>query len=127
MNNNGAIDYNILHLLDTTEYPSVSSKKINMVAYQINREGLFPFLQFFLLKNKRERKVGEDGVEGALDDLVSFPVFDAEKHFNGCDLLEKCSLILDIIFLSYSKIESLYKYTGKLDYNSETYMFFDCS
>ena len=160
MNNNGVTDYNILHLLDTTEYPAVSSKKINMVAYQINREGLFPFLQFFLLKNKRERKVGKEGVwgedglggeegvwgeegvggeeglggeegvggvEGALDDLVSFPVFDAEKHFNGCDLLEKCSLILDIIFLSYSKIEPLYKYTGKLDYNSETYMFFDCS
>jgi len=121
--------YNILHLLDTeiTSCPLITGK-VNIIAYQINREGFLPFLQFFLLKNKREKVEVEEGEvdEGEVGDLVSFPKFDATK-FMGSELLETCSTILDILFLSYGKIESLYKYTGKMEYNSETYIFFDCS
>ena len=123
--------YNILHLLDTeiTSCPLITGK-VNIIAYQINREGFLPFLQFFLLKNKRENVKVEEGEvdewEEQQGDLVSFPKFDATK-FMGSELLETCSTILDILFLSYGKIEPLYKYTGKMEYNSETYIFFDCS
>jgi len=123
--------YNILHLLDTeiTSCPLISGK-VNIIAYQINREKFLPFLQFFLLKNKREKGEVEVEVEGEVEveveDLVSFLKFDATK-FMGSELLETCSTILDILFLSYGKIDSLYKYTGKMEYNSETYIFFDCS
>ena len=123
--------YNILHLLDTeiTSCPLITGK-VNIIAYQINREGFLPFLQFFLLKNKREKVKVEEGEvdewEEQQGDLVSFPKFDATK-FMGSELLETCSTILDILFLSYGKIEPFYKYTGKMEYNSETYIFFDCS
>ena len=110
----GISEYNIQHLLNTDLTLSpITDIKINIIPFQINREGLHPFLQFFLFKDK-------------IENSISFLSFNGIK-FLGSELLETCSTILDILFLSYSRLEPLYKYVGKMMYNEEMYIFFDCS
>ena len=107
-------EYNIQHLLNTDLILSpITDIKVNIIPFQINHEGLHPFLQFFLFKDK-------------IKNSISFLTFNGIK-FLGSELLETCSTILDILFLSYSRLEPLYKYVGKMMYNEEMYIFFDCS
>ena len=93
--------------------------KINIIPYQINTDGLYPFLQYFLLKY-----TNQDNVEEIKDDLVSFIKFD---HNNDSNILDICAAALDILFLSYEELESKYIYDGYLFYEEEYYLFFNCS
>ena len=108
----------------------IANGKINIVPYQINQSGKYPFLQYFLLKyiNKggSEEGSGEEGSgeEGSESDYISFIKF---EHNNNAAILEICATALDILFLSYEELDPKYKYKGHLFYEVEYYMFFDCS
>ncbi len=104
---------------------------VNIVPYQINQSGKYPFLQYFLLKYMKNGKEGgqggqgeQGGQEGSESDYVSFLKFEQSDNTH---ILEVCSTALDILFLSYEDIDSKYEYKGYLFYEGEYYMFFDCS
>jgi hypothetical protein len=108
---------------------------VNIVPYQINRTGLYPFLQYFLLKYKTNLEEKEDSLDVDEDleknieqkereDYVSFLKFD---QLNFMPILETCAAALDILFLSFGEIDSKYEYKGHLFYEGKYYMFFDCS
>ena len=104
---------------------------VNIVPYQINTSGLYPFLQYFLLKYNTKLEEKEDSLEFEKieqtykkEDYVSFLKFDNKKFM---DIFETCATSLDILFLSFGEIDSKYEYKGHLFYEGEYYMFFDCS
>ena len=111
---------------------------VHIVPYQINRSGLYPFLQYFLLKYNTNLEEKEDSLEfeneikeekdkieqNKKEDYVSFLKFD---QLNFMPILETCVAALDILFLSFGEIDSKYEYKGHLLYEGEYYMFFDCS
>ena len=93
-----------------------SPTKIHICAYQINKSGLHPFLQFFMRKyNKLEEN----------PDTLSFINFEYE---NGTDILNKCNDILNIVLLSYMKI-GVYEFKGFKhdDVNNELFIYYDLS
>lgn len=99
---------------------------VNIIPYQINQSGKYPFLQYFLLKytNQVEQEYSLEKEEKEEKEVVSFLKFDNKKFM---DIFETCAAALDILFLSYEELEPKYKYKGHLFYNNEYYMFFDCS
>lgn len=111
---------------------------VHIVPYQINRSGLYPFLQYFLLKYNTNLEEQEDSLDfenetneekdkieqKKREDYVSFLKFD---QLNFMPILETCVAALDILFLSFGEIDSKYEYKGHLLYEGEYYMFFDCS
>jgi hypothetical protein len=104
---------------------------VNIVPYQINRTGKYPFLQYFLLKYNTNLEEQEDNLDFDKDleqqkkeDYVSFLKFNLMTFM---DVLETCAAALDILFLSFGEIDSKYEYKGHLFYEGEYYMFFDCS
>ena len=111
---------------------------VNIVPYQINRSGLYPFLQYFLLKYATNLEEQEDSLDfenetkeekykieqNKKEDYVSFLKFD---QLNFMPILETCVASLDILFLSFGEIDPKYEYKGHLLYEGEYYMFFDCS
>ena len=98
---------------------------VNIVPYQINKLGLYPFLQYFLLKyQKIERNEEGKLIDEGKDEYVSFLKFDQLKFM---PILETCVTALDILFLSYEELDPKYKYNGHIFYEGEYYMFFDCS
>ena len=88
--------------------------KINICAYQINKSGLYPFLQFFM----RKFKMNENN-----PDVVSFIQFECTKEMN---IISKCNDILNVILLSYMKIGH-YDYKGFKIFNNEVFMYYDLS
>ena len=112
---------------------------VNIVPYQINRTGKYPFLQYFLLKyntnleeqednldleQKIEQKIEQQIEQQKKEDYVSFLKFNLMTFM---DVLETCAAALDILFLSFGEIDSKYEYKGHIFYEGEYYMFFDCS
>ena len=104
---------------------------VNIVPYQINRTGKYPFLQYFLLKYNTNLEEQEDNLDleqqikqQKREDYVSFLKFNLMTFM---DVLETCAAALDILFLSFGEIDSKYEYKGHLLYEGEYYMFFDCS
>ena len=104
---------------------------VNIVPYQINRTGKYPFLQYFLLKYNTNLEEQEDNLDleqqikqQKREDYVSFLKFNLMTFM---DVLETCAAALYILFLSFGEIDSKYEYKGHLLYEGEYYMFFDCS
>ena len=111
---------------------------VHIVPYQINRSGLYPFLQYFLLKYstnleepedslyfENETKEEEDKIQqNKKEDYVSFIKF---NQLNFMPILETCVAALEILFLSFGEIDPKYEYKGHILYEGEYYMFFDCS
>ena len=103
---------------------------VNIIPYQINRSGKYPFLQYILLKyinkveNLEDEEYSLEEVKYIKSEEVSFLKFDNTKFMN---IFETCASALDILFLSYEEFDTKYKYNGYLFYEGEYYMFFDCS
>lgn len=111
---------------------------VHIVPYQINRSGLYPFLQYFLLKYNTNLEESEDSLyfenetkeeedkihQHKKKDYVSFLKFD---QLNFMPILETCVAALEILFLSFGEIDPKYEYKGHILYEGEYYMFFDCS
>ena len=91
--------------------------KINICAYQINTLGKYPFLQYFLLKNLPEHE-------------MIFPTFNY-IYTESEPITEVVEVILNKIFNSYEKPNSLFQYKGfictKNNELDEYYVFYDCS
>ena len=109
-------------VLLSRDYEQIKGK-INLVPYQINRSGKYPFLQYFLLKYIGHENITSEE-EDETKEYVSFLKF--EQRDNS-EILEICAAALDILFLSYEEIDPKYKYNGHIFYEGEYYMFFDCS
>ena len=111
---------------------------VHIVPYQINRSGLYPFLQYFLLKYSTNLEEQEDSLDfenetkeetdkieqKKREDYISFLKFD---QLNFMPILETCVAALEILFLSFGEIDPKYEYKGHILYEGEYYMFFDCS
>ena len=91
---------------------------VNIVPYQINKSGKYPFLQYYLLKYLHGQE------EMLPDEYVSFLKF---NHRDNSNVLDICAAALDILFLSYEDVDPKYEYNGYLFYEGEYYIFFDCS
>jgi hypothetical protein len=102
----------------------IANEKINIVPYQINQSGKYPFLQYFLLKYMKNGEGGGGGEEGSENDYISFINF---ENKDNTVILEICATALDILFLSYEELDPKYEYKGYTFYEGEYYMFFDCS
>jgi hypothetical protein len=113
---------------------------VNIIPYQINRLGLYPFLQYFLLKYNTNLEEQEDSLDfenetteekikqqinqKRSNGYVSFLKFD---QLNFMPILETCVAALEILFLSFGELDPKYEYKGHILYEGEYYMFFDCS
>ena len=100
------LKYDLATYLKINEIP----KRINILPYQINKSGLKPFVQYFLMK--------------CPDNKLSFISYEGLKTYN--DVQNKCMKILEVLFLSYMKI-SYGEYKGFKVIDDEIYIFYDCS
>jgi hypothetical protein len=108
------LEQNLNAYLDNNPFP----KKINVCPYQINNTGLKPFLQYFL------RKYPETNHDTS--NQIDFISFETNKTRTFNDIVKKCYKILEVIFLSYTKI-SRYSYKGFIERHGEIYIFYDCT
>ena len=98
--------YDLATYLKINEIP----KRINILPYQINKSGLKPFVQYFLMK--------------CPDNKLSFISYEGLKTYK--EVQNKCMKILEVLFLSYMKI-SYGDYKGFKVIDDEIYIFYDCS
>jgi hypothetical protein len=98
--------------LNNNEFP----KKIHICPYQINKNGLKPFLQFFL------RKCPENHLTNP--NKLTFITYEGLTDFQS--IINKCYKTLEIVFMSYMKV-AYYEYKGFIVKNDEIYIFFDCT
>jgi len=109
-------EYRAMYSLDEEINSSMLDSKftVHICAYQVNVQGLLPFLQFFMHK---------------LDtDTIQFPQF--EYKDDGTDFMTKCIVALDLVFFAFKKMEQPYIFQGfkiKPGDRSNLYLFFDCS
>jgi len=102
---------------DLTEYFNNANEKdekptVHICAYHVNEMHKYPFLEFFLFKEKKEN-----------ENLLHFPNFKYENSFN---VLEKSFSIIKLIGLTYGK-QLNYDFKGYLGYSKDLFLFFDCS
>lgn len=109
-------EYRAMNTLDEEINSSMLEPEftVHLCAYQVNVQGLLPFLQFYMLK---------------LDtDKIQFPKF--EYKDDGSDFMMKCIVAIDLIFFSFKKPEQAYIFQGfKIMPGDKRnlYLFFDCS
>ena len=107
--------------------------KIHICAYQVNTEGLYPFLQYFMTKTNEYSENPE---------IISFPQFSYNSLMTSREILEICNCTLDIIFTCYHKNvitdsasydpdtelqNDKYNYKGFVSKDNNMYIFFDCT
>ena len=107
--------------------------KIHICAYQVNTEGLYPFLQYFMTKTN---EYSEN------PNIISFPQFSYNSLMTLREILEICNCTLDIIFTCYHKNvvtdsatydpdtelqNDKYNYKGFVSQDNNMYIFFDCT
>lgn len=121
--------YPILDVLNNNETElndflnnNIGNIKINLCAFQVT-DGLFPFLQYFLLKNNPNDIV--DNTENSTE-ILKFISFNYEK---GHDVQIMCECILKIIFTCYKSLFDLYIYKGFIidEDTLNCYFFYDCT
>jgi hypothetical protein len=103
------------NLQNELEFPQSEKIMVHLCAYQINKSGKEPFLQFYLLKYLPTHE-------------LDFP-----KISRYCttdkptDIMEFVEEIIVQIFNSYSKTENMYQYKGVVQNENNYYYFYDCS
>lgn len=109
---NNILSYDLKDYLEKNTFP----EKFHICPYQVNNNGLKPFLQFFLRKYPENHET--------YSDKITFLSFEGLKTYDS--VLNKCYKALEVIFLSYMKI-SYYQYKGFIELNNEIYLFYDCT
>jgi hypothetical protein len=94
----------------------IGGGRIHVCPYQVNMEGLSPFLQFFLLKNQPSDKDDSD--------LIRFHSFD---YANDGPVMLLCDSVLNIIFSCFKKADNLHVFKGFIKNGTDYFLFYDCS
>ena len=102
-------------VLLSRDYEQIKGK-INLVPYQINRSGKYPFLQYFLLKYIGHENITSEEEEEEEDETKEYVYFLKFEQRDNSEILEICAAALDILFLSYEEIDPKYKYNGHIFY-----------
>lgn len=89
-----------------------TSPTVNICAYHINERHKYPFLEYFLFKNTKEK-----------GDSLHFPSF---EYTNALNVIEKGVTIIELLCLSYFK-DLQFCFKGYTNDNNNVYLFFDCS
>jgi len=117
--NNLNYEYSGLSLLknDLDDYfenveKNESSPTVNICAYHINKKHKYPFLEYFLFKNTKEK-----------GDTLHFPRF---AYTTTENVLEKGLSVIELLCLSYYK-HTQFCFKGYTNDDNNVYLFFDCS
>jgi len=98
---------NIDSILEKNNY-----NNIKLCCYNINNEGLYPFLQYYLFKNP-------------LSSLLEFPVLNTlNLHLDTDNLIEIAKGYLFLLLNNYNLDENMV-FNGAMVYNEDIYVFFD--
>jgi len=89
--------------------------KIHICAFQVNTQGKYPFLQFFMQKFPETDPTNPD--------QITFPTF---KYKATIDSQTRAESILDIMFHCYQH-PGFYQYEGYYQEQENYYLFYDCS
>lgn len=89
-----------------------TSPTVNICAYHINNKHKYPFLEYFLFKNTKEK-----------GDALHFPRF---AYTTTENVLEKGLAVIELLCLSYYK-DTQFCFKGYTNDNNNVYLFFDCS
>ena len=122
--NSNAYVYNIVDYLQTdlddylNQQDNAVYKMVYICAYNVNSNGLCPFIQYMLYKEPHH---------SFFEETMKFPYF---AYVKDVDIKHNCRKVLDKIFTErYSPINNSkgYQYKGFINTNDDIYMFYDCS
>lgn len=85
---------------------------VHICCYHVNTDGMYPFIQYFLQKHKKEQ-----------GDMMTFPTF---AYTSTEAMIQKSLGVLELLCCSFYK-ESCYEYSGYKCIKDNIYLFFDCS